>query len=59
MTKKTYDVKIMAKGTLDDDARPPDVVLFDVNEVLDRIKENGKVYGVEYTTDDTPREGGE
>jgi hypothetical protein len=59
MIKKTYDVKIMAKVTLDDDARPPDVVLFDANEVLDRIKENGKVYGVEYTTDDTPREGGE
>ena len=59
MAKKTYDVKLLAKVTLDDDACPPDVVLFDTNEVLDRIKENGKVYGVEYTTDDTPREGGE
>jgi hypothetical protein len=29
MAKKTYDVKILAKVTLDDDARPPDVVLFD------------------------------
>lgn len=44
---KTYDVLIRATIVLNDGDRKPEDILFDPNEVLERVKKSGRVYSIE------------